>query len=232
MGRKIVRLTLDNVALVQAPCRDCLFWELDPVRRTRVRPADAVAEKEAWLSGVLRDWGSCGRVALVDDVPVGFVVYAPPAYLPGSAGFPTAPVSPDAVLLTTVYVDPAQAGGGLGRMLVQAMARDLIQRGGVRAVEAFGDTRIGRSTEQARGRTPQGARPSAGPWDVGPGRRCVLPAEFLGSVGFKTQRAHGVTPRMRMDLRSALTWRDEFEHALERLLGAVRPAPRATRTGP
>ena len=54
----------------------------------------------------------------------------------------------------------------------------------------------------------------------------MVPADFLGSVGFKTQRAHGATPRMRMELRSALTWRDEVEAALERLVGAVRPPRR------
>ena len=128
---------------------------------------------------MLRDWGSCGRVVLVDDQPVGYLIYAPEAFVPGAGAFPTAPISPDAVLLTNVWVHPAHAGGGLGRMLVQGMARDLIKRGGIKAVEAFGDTR-------------------------GPGRRgsCVVPSDFLGSVGFKTQRAHGATPRMRMDLRA------------------------------
>jgi len=51
----------------------------------------------------------------------------------------------------------------------------------------------------------------------------VVPSDFLGSVGFKTQRAHRATPRMRMDLRTALTLRDEVEAALERLVVAVRP---------
>lgn len=212
MSRKIVRLTLDHLAEIDSPCRDCLFWELDPVLRRRVSPADAAAEKEQRLSEVLRSWGSCGRVALVDDVPVGFVVYAPAAYFPGAAAFPTAPVSADAVLLTTAYVAPEAAGGGIGRMLIQGMARDLITRGGIRAVEAFGDAR------------PERARRLAGLLDGRPS--CVLPAEFLSSIGFKTQRAHATTPRMRMDLRSALTWRDEMELALDRLLGAVRPTRR------
>ncbi|MGZ4448039.1 MAG: N-acetyltransferase family protein [Nocardioides sp.] len=213
MSRKVVRLTLDHLDALPAPCRSCLFWELDPVRRSRVE--DPAGEKDAWVSHVLREWGSCGRVALVDDQPVGYLVYAPEAFVPGAAGFPTAPISPDAVLLTTAYVDPAHAGGGLGRMLVQGMARDLIERGGIRAVEAFGDTRA----------TRLGG--------------CVVPAAFLGGVGFKTQRAHPTTPRMRMELRSALTWKDEVEAALERLLGVVRPtkqqtpapAPKATRSG-
>jgi GNAT superfamily N-acetyltransferase len=207
MSRKIVRLTLDHLAVLPGSCHSCLFWELDPVRRARVLPEEAAAEKESWISQVLRDWGSCGRVALVDDVAVGHAIYAPASYVPGAGVFPTAPVSPDAVLLTAVYVAPRLRGGGLGRMLVQGMAKDLIlRRTEVRAVEAFGDT---------RGR--------AG---------CVVPMDFLGGVGFKTQRAHPTTPRMRMELRSAVTWRDEVEQALERLVGAVRPAPKATPDAP
>ena len=202
MGRKITRLTLDHLEALRLPCRTCLFWELDPVRRTRVEDSEAeVTEKETWLSQVLREWGSCGRVALVDERPVGYALYAPAAFLPGAAAFSTAPVSPDAVLLAALRVSAEYAGGGLGRMLVQGMAGDLIRRGGIHAVEAFGDARGGRS--------------------------CLVPAEFLGSVGFKTHRPHPATPRMRMELGSTLTWRDEVEAALERLLGAVRPAPAA-----
>jgi GNAT superfamily N-acetyltransferase len=205
MARKVVRLTVDHLAALPDPVRTCLFWELDPVRRGRVRPEEAAAEKEAWLSEVLREWGSCGRVLLVDDEVAGVVVYAPAAFLPGTAGFSTAPPSPDAVVMSTVYVEPARTGGGLARVLVQGMARDLIKRGGIPAVEAFGHAR----------RRPPGD--------------CTVPADFLGSVGFKTQRPHPITPRMRMDLRSALTWREEVESALERLVSVVRPGPQAER---
>jgi GNAT superfamily N-acetyltransferase len=202
MSRKVVRLTLDHLEALQAPCRSCVFWELDPVRRQRAE--DAAAEKDAWVSEVLREWGSCGRVVLVDDEPVGYLVYAPEPYVPGAGGFPTAPVSPDAVLMTAAYVAPAHRGGGLGRMLVQGMARDLVSRGGFGAVEAFGDVR-GRSGH------------------------CVVPADFLGSVGFKTHRPHPVHPRMRMELRTTVSWRGEVEAALERLVHAVRPAPKTAR---
>src|SRR6478752_5906050 len=99
MSRKVTRLTLDHLEQFAAPCRSCLLWEVDPVRRERV--TDACAEQDAWVSEVLREWGSCGRVVLVDDVPAGYVAYAPEAFVPGAAGFPTAPVSADAVLLTT-----------------------------------------------------------------------------------------------------------------------------------
>lgn len=231
MSRRAVPLTLDHLAELDAPCRECVFWELDPVRRGRVEDcggAEAAREKEAWFSHVLREWGSCGRVVLVDGHPVGYAVYAPAAFVPGADQFATAPVSPDAVLLTTVWIDPEHARGGLGRVLVQGMARDLVKRD-IRAVEAFGDL---------RGTRPRRRRAAAEPDPSGPehSSSCLVPADFLGRVGFKTQRAHPRTPRMRMELRSALSWRDEVEAAIERLVGVVRPekapspAPKATRT--
>lgn len=204
MSRKTVRLIVDHLAQLPEPERSCLFWELDPVSRARLDPDEAAAEKETWVSMVLREWGSCGRVALVDGQQVGHAIYAPAAWLPGANTLPTSPSSPDAVLLATVWVDPAHRRGGIGRLLVQGVARDLVARGHP-ALEAYGDT---------RGRT----------------HGCVVPADFLGGVGFKTQRAHPTTPRMRMELRTAISWKDEMELALEKVWGVVRPAKqKATR---
>ena len=200
MSRRVARLTVDTLADLPQHARSCLHWELDPVRRHRVGGgAAAVAEKEAWVSHVLLEWGSCGRVLHVDEQPAGFILYAPPWYFPGSASYPTAPVSEDAVQLATAAVERRYAGGGLGRLLLQEMVKDLVQRGDVRAVECFGATSPGRDG-------------------------CQLPTEFLQRVGFGTHRHHPRTPRMRMELKSVVTWREEVEAALERLLGAVRPA--------
>jgi len=212
MSRTTVPLTLDHVeqlADAGVPCGSCVFWEVEPVRRGALTDvATRAGVKESWVTEVLRDWGSCGRVALVDGEPVGYVSYAPPAYVPGAAQFPTAPASADAVLLTTAYVVPAWRGAGVGRLLVQGMARDLVgRRDGLRAVEAFAHrgSLLGRA-----------------------GGACQVPAEFLARVGFKTHRPHERTPRMRMELRSLVTWRDEVEAALERLIGVVHPVKRPT----
>lgn len=205
MARTTVPLTLDHLEALAAPCRDCLFWERDPVHRERLSSEERVHDKEAWISEVLREWGSCGRVAIVDGQPVGYITYAPAAFVPGAAAFPTAPVSPDAVLMTTAWIHPDHTGGGIGRLLIQGMARDLVGREGIRAVEAFG----------SRSNKAYGA--------------CQVPTEFLARVGFKTHRPHPKTPRMRMELRSVVTWKDEFEAAWERLVHAVRrPAQKAT----
>lgn len=207
MARRVERLTVDDLALLPDRCQSCVFWELDPVRRAQARGHER-AEKAAWVAGVLHEWGSCGRIILIDDAYAGHIMWAPPVYVPAVAGFATAPVSADSVLLITAHVAPEFRGAGLGRILVQAMVRDLIQRGEFKAVEAFADM-LGREDG------------------------CVLPADFLLSLGFATQRAHVRYPRMRMDLRSVVTWRSEFEHAVERILKPARrgkPSP-AVRTG-
>jgi hypothetical protein len=79
------------------------------------------------------------------------------------------------------------------------VARDLTRRG-VKAVEVFGDAR-------------PGVEPS-----------CMVPADFLRSVGFKTVRPHPRWPRLRMELRSAMTWKEDVEAALEQLLGTITVA--------
>ena len=107
-------------------------------------------------------------------------MYAPPMYVPRSVAFPTSPVSADAVLLMTGHVLPEFQGGGLARMLVQGVAKDL-QRRGIKAIEAFGDLQH-------------------------QGPACVMPAEYLTSVGFKTVRPHHRWPRLRLELKTAVAW--------------------------
>ena len=53
---------------------------------------------------------------------------------------------------------------------MQGVARDLIKRGGIRALEAFGDTRARRAAERTA-RHPYGG--------------CVLPADYLRRVGLQ-----------------------------------------------
>jgi hypothetical protein len=99
------------------------------------------------------------------------------------------------------HVVTAFAGGGLGRMLVQGVARDLTKRG-IKAIEAFGDAKFG---------------------EAGEADGCLAPADFFLSVGFKTIRPHPRYPRLRLELRTALSWKSDVEYALEKLLGSMSP---------
>lgn len=203
MARRLVSLTLDNLADLPAPCHDCAFWELDPALG---RPPDPAFEKESWISDVLLQWGSCGLLIEVDGTTAGYALFAPPAYVPRSGAFATSPPAADAVLLAALRVDATYRGAGLGRVLVQGVAREVATRG-LRAIEAFGHTGLAL-----------------------PGGRCLIPAEFLQAVGFKTVRPHPLTPRLRLDLRSTITWRADVEQAIDRLRGSVR-VPRPSLSG-
>ena len=198
MSRRVIGVTLDNLEDLPKHSRTCVYWELAPHLREQAEEFGTTdLEKEAWVSSVLLEWGSCGRIVYSDKLPVGFVLYAPPTAVPRASAFPTSPPSPDAVLLTGFHVLPEFRGGGLGRMLVQAVAKDLTRRG-VKAIEAFGDAKPDEDEQT-----------------------CVVPADFLLRVGFKTVRQHPRWPRLRLELRSAISWKEDVEAALERLLGTV-----------
>jgi GNAT superfamily N-acetyltransferase len=186
----MVNLTLDSLEAIPGRCRVCVFWELSPLCAEAARDVGEPAlEKEAWLSHTLLEWGGCGRIAYEGEVVAGYVTYASPKFVPRSMEFPSGPVSPDAALLMTAYVEPAYAGTGLGRQLVQTVAADAARRG-IFAIETFGD-----------------ARGEAG--------ACLVPADFYRSVGFKTVRADPRYPRLRLELRSALDRSVEAEESME-----------------
>lgn len=210
MSRRLVNLTLDNLGDLSPRCRSCVYWELDPVAGERACETGGTdLEKEAWVSDTLLEWGSCGKIAYVDSAPAGFVLFAPPAYVPRSVAFPTSPVSPDAVLLMTARVQPEFAGSGLGRMLVQAVVGDVARRG-LRAVEAFG--------------TPMAD-------DDSDKHACVLPSDYLLAVGFKTVRPHPKFPRLRLDVKSTVSWKEDVEYAIDRLFATITPTPSAVSRG-
>jgi hypothetical protein len=57
---------------------------------------------------------------------------------------------------------------------------------------------------------------------------CVLDVAFLEKVGFRVERDHPAYPRLRIELRTVVTLRDEATAAVARVLArvpGVRPVP-------
>lgn len=216
MGRRMtgaVDLTLATLAELPSAARSCVYWELDAAAAARAESNGAGAlEKEAWVSNTLLEWGTCGKAVYADGAIAGFALYAPPAYVPRAAGFPTSPASADSVILMALTVFPSHRGRGLGRALVQGVARDLALRAAAcghdsaRAIEAFGVT-----AHRSLGRETHG---------------CPLPAGFLTATGFATVRSHRTYPRMRLDVRATTGWRADVGQAWNRLRSGMT-VPRA-----
>ncbi|MEO9330643.1 hypothetical protein [Gordonia aurantiaca] len=152
MSVSIVRLELGSFESLPQHSRRCVFWEVEP--STDGEPFESEFDKEAWISGLLLEWGTCGQVAIesTTNAVVGTAFYAPPGRVPRSQHFPTSPVSPDAVLLTSLRTEPGHEEAAT--ILLDAVIGDLIRRG-VRAVESFGlvrggaDFSVGKSTVEA-----------------------------------------------------------------------------------
>jgi len=238
VSARITPLRLQAFEQLPKHARRCVFWELDPSTlqgpESRQDPlADPEFEKEAWLSMVMLEWGSCGQLAvecgpdsddasaIPDDAHcLGYAFYAPPRAVPRARHFPTGPVSADAVLLTTLGVESNADAEGLTRHLMASVVADLVRRG-VRALEAFGRT----------AEVSELSEPDAVPLELRPAvevlgdcsvEQCVIDADFLLDAGFTVVAPHPYFPRLRLELEQGLGWKASVEAALERLLESAQ----------
>ena len=201
-------LTPDRVGDLVGSCAPCTFWQTVP-RNGHGGGSDPQADLDLladWVEQVTADWGPPGRIAYADGRPVGHVVLAPARFVPRLAAFPTAPSDPATVMLVTAVSAPDANGDGRGlrKVLLQTAAKDALRQH-VRSVDVVASR-------------PVAVNPHA----------CVLEAAPLEKFGFRVERDHPAYPRLRIDLRTAVTLRDEaaayVARALARIPG-VHPAP-------
>jgi GNAT superfamily N-acetyltransferase len=201
--RELRPLTPDLVGDLVGACAPCTFWQTVP-RNGHTEPDDPQGLLAEWVETVTADWGPPGRIAYVDGLPAGHVVIAPARHVTRLAAFPTSPSDPATLMLVTAVTTPECAGRGLRKALVQSAAKDAL-RHRVRSLEAVA------------------ARPLAVSRHA-----CVLDVGFLEKVGFRVERDHPAYPRLRLDLRTVVTLRDEAAAAITRALArvpGVRPVP-------
>ena len=224
MSARITPLRLEAFDQLPKHARRCVFWEVDPATLGQDdQLADPEFEKEAWLSMVMLEWGTCGQVATATPAEgqseaacLGYAFYAPPRAVPRAHRFPTAPVSADAVLLTSMRVEPGPAADELPYSLLARVVDELVRRG-VRALEAFGRTENVAELAGLPTVDPelQPVLKALGDCSV---EHCVIEADFLRDAGFVVVAPHPYFPRLRLELDKGLGWKAEVEAALERLL--------------
>lgn len=232
MSVRIKPLRLDGFEQLPKHARRCVFWEVDPatVDGGDYLP-DPEFEKEAWLSMVMLEWGSCGQVAAKapaddsdgeDDEPcLGYILYAPPRAVPRAQRFPTGPVSADAVLLTSLGTEPGQAEE-LPHSLISQVVSELVRRG-VRALEAFGRTADAAELLEL---DPEAVEPELRAAVEALGDcsfdQCMMSADLLIDAGFTVVAPHRYFPRLRLELDKGLGWKAEVEAALKQLLESAQ----------
>jgi hypothetical protein len=222
-------LRLEAFEQLPKHARRCVFWEVDPATLGGDYLPDPEFEKEAWLSMVMLEWGSCGQVAARapaegsesdDEEPcLAYVLYAPPRAVPRAQRFPTGPVSADAVLLTSMGIEPGQTDG-LTHALISQVVSELVRRG-VRALEAFGRTAEATELLDTDAVDPE-LRPAIEALGDCSFDQCMIGADFLLDAGFTVVAPHRYFPRLRLELNKGLGWKAEVEEALERLLQSAQ----------
>ena len=180
---EIASLTEEN--LMDAPtwdshpfsCKYCIYWEfpdecVDPATEQR---HEMFAKKLSWLQAVTKGFGTCGKLVYVDGKCIGYVQYAPPDYLPGSAGYASGPPSDDAVLISCLFIPQAKFRRlGIGSQLLCSIIDEVKKEKKKKAIETF--------ARKGRPENPSG------------------PVEFYLGNGFRIHRDDKEFPLMRLDL--------------------------------
>ena len=124
MDVQLQALTAETIPLVQHECAGSVFWELS-AQNQHTKNLDSMFEKEAWLATGMLD-GVCRGFNLRYDRPdsmptlraIATILYCSPTFAPGAAQLPSAPVSDDAWLVSSLHINPVYAGIGLEAVLL------------------------------------------------------------------------------------------------------------------
>lgn len=190
MDARLSPIAADNLDRLQRDAARSVFWEMEPSIRANVTGADAKFEKEAWIVSRLTDYGQCGYSIVFEGNRKASILYCRADDAPGAQTMPTFPVSLDAQLITSLFIDPGISGLGLESILLDSAVMDLTQRG-YAAVEAFGLRDNIDLAEVAQETIDIVALRD----EIG-----LLRCEQLEGAGFRVVREHPVIPRLRLEL--------------------------------
>jgi hypothetical protein len=195
--RPLTRATLPGAPPV---CVDCVFWQ-----SRGARPA----LKPRWAERAEEVWGAWGTLYLgEEDRLLGSIQYGPAELFPRAYELPAGPPSPDAALVTCVYLVDPSSPWVLQSLFLSAIGEARDRR--LRAIEAFGY------------RYPEGSTPA----ERFLLHRTVFPSDFLADFGFATIRVEGRVELARLELGGLVPAEEgELAKAWRRLKELVAPAP-------
>jgi len=194
--RSIASVTLDNLSCLPEPCNHCGYWEQRQPASLEGGFLVAGTDKKDWYDTVLSEWGPCGKLVFQLDQALAYCQYAPASLLPQISYYKLGPVSLDAIFLSCLFVPPVYRGRGLGKLMINAVQKDLIKRG-YRAIETF--------ARRAPAKNPSG-------W-----------IEFFLANGWQVVKESGSIALLRLDLRASVTWQINLDSVLQGLPISLPP---------
>ncbi len=199
MARRIVPINLDNIEDIPLPCRNCYFWERDEKAEVPQEKTENFLRKKEWFVRALEEWGECGKLLYLNKETLAYAQYAPLSCFPQNRHFRARPINTDAVFLSCIYVIQPMRGRGIGRVVLQSVLKDLYRRD-LKNVEAFAS----RSDSY----------------------KSAAPLSFYLKNGFYIVKDDTKFPLVRIELKTAITWRVNLQVVLDGLKIPVHvPAP-------
>ncbi|UIZ93450.1 hypothetical protein JZY91_10920 [Corynebacterium sp. CNCTC7651] len=172
-----------------------VFWELDPLA-AGVDAANPEIDKEAWMVAMAYRQDPIGFSIVDCDVcepataALATILFCPAEDAPGAVRMPTAPVSRDAWLITSLHIDVAVRRRGWESVLLDSVI-GAATAAGIEALEVFGvrgDASGSATSPACRDLIEQA--PVVGLTEV----------SILESAGFKVHVDHPAIPRLRLTL--------------------------------
>ena len=174
MSTRVSGLTGATLEHAPSVCHECVWWQ---------SRAGRDADKDRWRFRAEDEWGAWGALYHDDDGRLlGSIQYGRSDLFPRATELPAGPPSPDAVLVTCVYLVSEASPWVEQSLFLTAIgeARDK----GARALEAFAY------------RYPEGEST----YERFIVHRTVFPRDFLADFGFLTVRAQGNVELARLEL--------------------------------
>jgi hypothetical protein len=174
MASRLHPVTAASIAHAPPPCVGCVFWQ---------SRGNRAAAKGRWAERIEDDWGPWGTLYFDDgDRLLGFIQYGPSGHFPRAFELPAGPPSPDAVLVTCVYLVDLSTPWVMQSLFLSVIgeARDR----GAKAIETFGY------------RYPE----SESAYERFLVHRTIFPSDFLADFGFYPVRWEGQVALARLEL--------------------------------
>ena len=207
-GGQLVALEESTLARIHARAADSVFWELDPAA-TSENPTSEL-DKGAWLLARCYAQNPIGFSIAEPTTTIGALatcLFCPPEHAPGAARMPTAPISDDAWVVTSLHIATNAKNRGWEAVLLDATIT-AATRAGAQALEVFGLRLDADTADSAVARIARHAA-SIGLTEV----------SILESAGFRVVADHPVLPRLRLTLPPAFDLM--AAHEIADLLAAV-----------
>ncbi|MBS7634831.1 GNAT family N-acetyltransferase [Candidatus Bathyarchaeota archaeon] len=134
---KIRKIDEGTFLKVPNPCRRRLYWQTLGESDSSLLMESGEEEKMRWLKRVLREFGSCVKVACLDDAAIGFMQYAPAVYFPRVREYASGPPNEGAAFIACLYIlDGNRRGKGFGTLMLKNLIEELKEKGFM-AIETF-----------------------------------------------------------------------------------------------